>query len=56
MIATCLCVCLVTQLCLTLCDSMDCPWVFFQARIQEWAAISFYRGFANIHLHDYNCN
>ena len=57
MMATCLCVYLVTQSCLTLCNPMDCPWVvFFQARIQEWAAIPFYRGFANIHFHDCNCN
>ena len=26
MISTCLCVWLVTQLCLTLCDPMDCPY------------------------------
>ena len=28
MISTCLCVCLVTQSCLTLGDAMDCPWDF----------------------------
>ena len=40
----------VAQLCLTLCDPMDCSlpgssvhWIF-QARILEWAAISFSRG------------
>ena len=39
-----------TQLCLTLCDPMDCSlpgssilWIF-QARILEWVAISFSRG------------
>ena len=41
---------LVAQLCLTLCDPMDCslpgPYVhgIFQARTPEWAAISFSRG------------
>ena len=41
---------LVTQWCLTLCDSMDCSppgssihWIL-QARILEWVAISFSRG------------
>ena len=44
-----MCVCSVTQLYLTLCDSMDCslPSSFvhgiFQARILEWAAISYSR-------------
>ena len=43
----CLVVVLVTQLCLTLCDTMDCaPPVssihgILQARILEWVAISF---------------
>ena len=42
--------CLVTQLCLTLCDTMDCSLPGssihgdFQARIQEWVAISFSKG------------
>ena len=45
-----LCVCLVTQLCLTLCDPMDCSPLdssvhgILQARIQEWVAIPFSRG------------
>ena len=40
----------VTQLCLTLCDSMDCSLPgssghgIFQARVLEWVAISFSRG------------
>ena len=40
----------VTQLCLTLCDPVDCSLPGFsisgipQARILEWAAISFFRG------------
>ena len=41
------CVCLVTKLCPTLCDPMDCiPTVhgISQARIVEWVAISFSRG------------
>ena len=48
-----LCACLVTQMCLTLCDPMDCvacqaplSMEFFQARIQEWVAISFLQGFS----------
>ena len=46
----CVCCVLVTQLCLTLCDPMDCslPGSFvhgiLQARILEWVAISFSRG------------
>ena len=46
----CLCVCLVAQSCLTLCDSLDCGppdssvHGIFQARILEWGAISFSRG------------
>ena len=56
-VCVCVCVCarmcvcvLVAQLCLTLCDPMDCspPGSFvhgiFQARILEWVAISFSRG------------
>ena len=48
--ATCLKV-LVTQLCLTLCDSMDCSSSgssvrgILQARILEWVAVPFSRGF-----------
>ena len=40
----------VTQLCLTLCDPMDCSLTgssvhgIFQARILEWVAISFPKG------------
>ena len=39
----------ITKLCLTLCDPMDCPpgssvHGISQARILEWAAISFSRG------------
>ena len=40
----------VTQLCLTLCDTMDCSLPgssihgIFQARVLEWVAISFSRG------------
>ena len=43
---------LVVQLCLTLCDSMDCSWPgssihgILQERILEWVAISFCRGFS----------
>ena len=46
----CVCLCLVTHLCLTFCDPMDCsPPAFsahniFQARILEWVAISSSRG------------
>ena len=39
----CLCVCLVTELCPTLCNPMDCSLPAFQARILEWVAISFFR-------------
>ena len=43
--------CLVTQSCLTLCSPMDCPpsssvHGIFQARILEWFAISYSRGFS----------
>ena len=44
------CYCLVTQLCLTLCDPMDCSPTgssvhrILQARILEWVAIPFSRG------------
>ena len=43
-------VCICAQLCLTLCDSMDCSLPgstvhgIFQARILEWVAVSFSRG------------
>ena len=43
------CCSLVTKLCLTLYDPMDCSWTgssfrgIFQASIQEWVAISFSR-------------
>ena len=43
---------LVSQLCLTLCDPMDCSLPGFsvhgilQARILEWIAIPFFRGFS----------
>ena len=50
-ISLCVCVCvLVAQLCLTLCDPMDCSppgssvHGILQARILEWIAISFSRG------------
>ena len=45
----CVCVCLVTQLCLTLCDPMDYSppgssvHGILQARILEWVAIPFSR-------------
>ena len=45
-----LCLCSVTQLCLTFCGSMDCSppgssvHGIFQARLLEWVAISFSRG------------
>ena len=57
--------CLAAQSCPTLCDPMDCSLVWsppgssihgiFQARILEWGAISFSRGFfptqgSNLHL------
>ena len=49
----CVCVCvLFTQLCLTLCDPMNCSppgssvHGIFQARILEWVAIPFSRGFS----------
>jgi len=44
------CCCLVTQLCLTLCDPVDCSppgssvYGISQARILEWVAISFFQG------------
>ena len=43
-----MCLCLVTQLCPTLCDPMDCSMLgssvrgILQARILEWVAISFW--------------
>ena len=45
-----LCACSVTQLCLALCDPMDCSppgssvHGIFQVRILEWVAISYFRG------------
>ena len=45
----CVCVCSVTQLCLTLCDPMECSprgssvYGISQARILEWVAISYSR-------------
>ena len=47
--SVCVCVCLVAQSCLTLCNSMDCSLAgssvrgILQARILEWIAISFSR-------------
>ena len=49
-VCVCVCVHLVTQLCPTLCDPMDCSLPGFsvhrisQSRIQKWIAISFSRG------------
>ena len=46
------CCCLVTKLCPTLCDPMDCSLPDFsghrisQARLLEWVAISFSRGYS----------
>ena len=46
-LCVCVCVCVCVQLCLTLCDSMDCSppgcsvHGIFQARILEWVAIPF---------------
>ena len=51
----CMCVCSVAQWCLTLCDPMDCSLPgssvhgIFQARIQEWVAISFSNNSIIIH-------
>ena len=51
-ILVCVCVCFITQLCITLRSSLDCslPDSFvhgiLQARILEWVAISFFRGFS----------
>ena len=48
--AVCCVLCLVAQLCLTLCDLMDCSLPgssvlgISQARILEWVAIAFSRG------------
>ena len=51
LVCVCVCVCvLVAQLCLTLCDTMDCSlpgsstYGILQARILEWVAIPFSRG------------
>ena len=49
-LAFCLCVCFVSQSCLTLCGPMDCSppgssvHGIFQARLLEWDAISYSRG------------
>ena len=49
-LAFCLCVCFVSQSCLTLCSPMDCSppgssvHGIFQARLLEWDAISYSRG------------
>ena len=46
----CVCVCVCAQLCLTLCDPMDCSLLgtsihgIFQERKLEWVAISHSRG------------
>ena len=54
-----MCVCLVTQSCLTLCDTIDCSppgssvHGVFQARILEWVAISPSRGASQ--LRDQTC-
>ena len=52
-VSMCLCVCvLVAQSCLTLCNHMDCSLLgssaheILQARILEWVAIPFSRGFS----------
>ena len=50
MVKDCVCVCLVSQSCLTLCDAMDYSLpgssvhAILQARILEWVAISSSRG------------
>ena len=48
-ICVCVCIYIVAQLCLTLCDPMDCPagssvHRILQARVLEWVAIPFSRG------------
>ena len=51
-IRPCMCVCSVTQSCLTLCDPLDCSppgssvHGIFQVRILEWVAISSSRGYS----------
>ena len=48
----CVCVCVCIQLCVTLCNPMDCnpscssDHGISQAKILEWAAISFSRGYS----------
>ena len=48
-----MCACSVAQLCLTLCDPMDCSppgssfHRIFQARVLEWVAIYYSRGFSH---------
>ena len=52
-----ICACSVTQLCLTLCDPMDCSppgspvHGIFQARILEWVSVSFSRGSSRDQTH-----
>ena len=51
-VCVCVCVCVVAQLFPTLCDSMDCSLPgssvhgIFWARILDWVAITFFRGFS----------
>ena len=51
-VCVCACMCSVIQSCLTLCDPMDCSppgssvHGIFLARILEWVAISYSRGFS----------
>ena len=62
-VCVCVCACLVVQLCLTLCNPMDCnppsssvPGLF-QARILEWVAISYSRVYQYVILVSLNqCN
>ena len=62
-VCVCVCACLVVQLCLTLCNPMDCnppsssvPGIF-QARILEWVAISYSRVYQYVILVSLNqCN
>ena len=48
----CVCVCVHAQLCLTVCDPMDCSLPsssihgIFQARILEWVVISYCKGYS----------
>ena len=51
-VCTCTCACMCAQLCPTLCDPMDCSLPgssvhgLFQAKLLEWIAISYSRGFS----------